>query len=331
VKPEAHSGNEPIFRQISNIKKQIDGMDPKQPNYKQLVGDLEEQIRNLKSALRLVEVTMEIQKPYLNRLGDDSEVTIESRGLIGDSYIEISAGTYGIPPQIRGEYYVLEGSRATGFREIITGANDVIANFGVLSDQFKNIAMKIDPDKVGTGLAQTIQDVQKTMLQANTTFTQTTLLVNDLRTGKGSFGRLVADPALYNRLTESLEKFNSLAAQIQDGSGTLSRLIKNPELYENVSSATKRTDLIVERIERGEGTLGKLSKDPALYDSSRQTMEKLASFVDRIDRADGTMGKLINDPDLYNNLNQTAAEMTKLIYDLRQDPKKYLTIRFRLF
>jgi len=306
-------------------------MDPKQPNYKQLVGDLEEQIRNLKSALRLVEVTMEIQKPYLTRLGDDSEVTIESRGLIGDSYIEISAGTYGIPPQIRGGYYVLEGSRATGFREIITGANDVIANFGVLSDQFKNIALKIDPDKVGTGLAQTIQDVQKTMLQANTTFTQTTLLVNDLRTGKGSFGRLVADPALYHRLTESLEKFNALAAQIQDGSGTLSRLIKNPDLYENASSATKRTDLIVERIERGEGTLGKLSKDPALYDSSRQTMEKLASFVDRIDRADGTMGKLINDPDLYNNLNQTAAEMTKLIYDLRQDPKKYLTIRFRLF
>jgi len=87
----------------------------------------------------------------------------------------------------------------------------------------------------------------------------------------------------------------------------------------------------MERVERGEGTLGKLSKDPALYDASRQTMEKLASFVDRIDRADGTMGKLINDPALYNNLNQTTAEITKLIYDLRQDPKKYLTIRFRIF
>ena len=331
VKPEAYSGNEPIFRQISNIKKQIDGMDPKQPNYKQLVGDLEEQIRNLKSALRLVEVTMEIQKPYLNRLGDDSEVTIESRGLIGDSYIEISAGTYGIPPQIRGGYYVLEGSRATGFREIITGANDVIANFGVLSDQFKNIALKIDPDKVGTGLAATIQDVQKTMRQANLNLYAGHPAGDDLRTRKGHLWPPRDDPALYNRLTESLEKFNSLATQIQDGSGTLSRLIKNPELYENVNSATKRTDLIVERVERGEGTLGKLSKDPALYDASRQTMEKLASFVDRIDRADGTMGKLINDPVLYNNLNQTAAEMTKLIYDLRQDPKKYLTIRFRVF
>jgi phospholipid/cholesterol/gamma-HCH transport system substrate-binding protein len=331
VQPEMYSGNEPIFRQISNIKKQIDSLDPGQPNYRPLVADLDEQVRSLKTGLRLVEVTMEIQKPYLNRLGQDSEVTIESRGLIGDSYIEISAGAYGTPPPMRGGFYVLEGSRATGFREIITGANDVIANFGVLSDQFKNIALKIDPDKVGTGLAATIQDVQKTMRQANATFTQATRLVEDLRTGQGSFGRMVADPALYNRLTESLEEFNSLAGQIQDGSGTLSRLIKNPDLYDSAASATRRTDVVVERVEKGEGTLGKLSKDPALYDASRQTMEKLASFVDRIDRADGTMGKLINDPALYNNLNQTTAEITKLIYDLRQDPKKYLTIRFRIF
>jgi phospholipid/cholesterol/gamma-HCH transport system substrate-binding protein len=39
----------------------------------------------------------------------------------------------------------------------------------------------------------------------------------------------------------------------------------------------------------------------------------------------------MKDPALYNNLNQSSGEITKLIYDLRQDPKKYLTIRFRLF
>ena len=43
------------------------------------------------------------------------------------------------------------------------------------------------------------------------------------------------------------------------------------------------------------------------------------------------MGKLLRDPSLYNNLDKSTAEITKLIYDLRQDPKKYLTIRFRLF
>jgi phospholipid/cholesterol/gamma-HCH transport system substrate-binding protein len=60
-------------------------------------------------------------------------------------------------------------------------------------------------------------------------------------------------------------------------------------------------------------------------------LEKLATFVDQIDNGQGTLGKLYKDPALYDNLNQATAEITKLIYDLRQDPKKYLTIRFRLF
>jgi phospholipid/cholesterol/gamma-HCH transport system substrate-binding protein len=39
----------------------------------------------------------------------------------------------------------------------------------------------------------------------------------------------------------------------------------------------------------------------------------------------------LKDPGLYNNLDQSSAEISKFLYDLRKDPKKYLTIRFRLF
>jgi phospholipid/cholesterol/gamma-HCH transport system substrate-binding protein len=68
-----------------------------------------------------------------------------------------------------------------------------------------------------------------------------------------------------------------------------------------------------------------------LYDTSRQALDRFAYLMDQIDRGDGTLSKLLKDPGLYNNLNTSSAEITKLIYDLRQDPKKYLTIRFRLF
>ena len=88
---------------------------------------------------------------------------------------------------------------------------------------------------------------------------------------------------------------------------------------------------MMDRIEKGEGTLGKLSKDEALYENAKDALGKFASLVDQIDKGEGTMGRLLKDPSLYNNLNQSTAEITKLIYDLRQDPKKYLTIRFRLF
>lgn len=331
VPPEVYAGNEPTFRRIADVKKQMDSVNMKLPNAKQVQSDLMDQIRGLKTELRFVEVELDIRRQYIDRISRDSEVSIESRGLIGDSYIEISAGTLGVPPARRGEYYVVEGVRTTGFREIMTGANDVIANFGVLSEQFKNIALKINPERVGSGVQDTIKDVQDTLRQANDTFARTALLVRDMREGDGSFGKLVSDPTLYERLTDALERFNNVAEQVQNGSGTLAKLINNPELFNSTNETLKRAQNILDRIEKGEGTLGKLSKDPMLYENSRQAIERFAALVDQINRGEGTIGKLLKDPGLYNNLNQSSAEITKFIYDLRQDPKKYLTIRFRLF
>ena len=53
--------------------------------------------------------------------------------------------------------------------------------------------------------------------------------------------------------------------------------------------------------------------------------------MEEIEGGKGTMGKLLKDPSLYNNLDQSSAEITKLLYDIRKDPKKFLTIRFRIF
>jgi phospholipid/cholesterol/gamma-HCH transport system substrate-binding protein len=278
-----------------------------------------------------VEVQLDIQSQYLNRISRDSEVSIDSRGLIGDSFIEISPGTLGVLPVRRGEFYLIEGVTTTGFREIMTGANDVIANFGVLSEQFKDIALKINPDQVGTGLAKTLEDMQAVLLDARSTFASATRLVNDLRAGEGTFGKLVTDPTVYDSLAESLAKLIQITEQIQTGDGTFAKLIQDPALYDHASETLRKAEIMMERIEKGEGTLGRLSQDKALYDKSRDAIEKFASFVDKIDTGEGTMGKLLRDPGLYNNLNQSTAEITKLIYDLRKDPKKYMTIQFRLF
>jgi phospholipid/cholesterol/gamma-HCH transport system substrate-binding protein len=331
VSPEIYAGNEPLFRQIVEIKKKIEALDPRTAGAKGELADLHDNLRSLKTEIRFVEVQLEIRSQYLNRISRDSEVSIESRGLIGDSFIEISAGTYGVPPVKRGEFYLIEGVRTTGFREIMTGANDVIANFGVLSEQFKNIARQINPERVGSGLASTIEELQATLRQANNTFERATLLVEDLRQGEGTIGKFVSDPTLYDRMTDSLDRFNNIAEEIQNGSGTLAKLIRNPELFDNANETLRKADIMMDRIEKGEGTLGRLSKDPALYDSSRKAIDRFAALVEEIDKGQGTLGKLLRDPGLYNNLNESTAEVTKLIYDLRQDPKKYLTIRFRLF
>ena len=331
VPPEIYAGNEPIFRKIAEIKKEIESVDLKLPNSAKRISDLQGEIRNLKMDVRIVEVQMDINSQYLTRISKDSEVSIESRGLIGDSYIDISTGTYGVPPAMQGDFYLIESIQQPGFREIMTGANDVVANFGVLSDQIKSIAVKIDPDQVGSNIAETIKDAQGALHNADKAFTNASLLINDLRKGDGSFGKFVSDPVVYQRLSDSLGKFNQIAEKMQNGSGTFSKLINDPDMYDKATATLKKAEVMMDRIEKGEGTIGRLSKDPQVYDSAKQALDRFASVVDQIDKGNGTLGKLLKDPGLYNNLDQSTAEITKLIYDLRKDPKKYLTIRVRLF
>ncbi len=331
VPPSVYNGNKPIFDKIEEIHRQLQTLNPKEPNAEKTASDLQDTLRDLKAQLRFVEVQLQIGNKFISRISRDSEVSIESKGLIGDSYIEISPGTFGVPPPMVGDSYLIEGVPSTSFRQIMTGANDVIANFGVLSDQIKNIALKINPEKVGNGLLTTVQDLQTTMKDAQDTFSHATRLMDDVRTGNGTVAKLISDPSAYDHLIDSLDKFNKIADEIENGSGTLSKLIRNPELFDNANEALGKVKVMMERIDKGEGTLGMLSKDPELYQRLNRSIDKFAGFVDQIENGQGTLGKLYKDPALYENLNQTAAEITKLIYDLRQDPKKYLTIRFRLF
>jgi phospholipid/cholesterol/gamma-HCH transport system substrate-binding protein len=292
---------------------------------------LQDHIRDWKSDIRIVEVQLDIREQYLHRIRTDSEVSISSRGLIGDSFIDISPGTNDELPPRRGDYYVIESIQHAGFREIMTGANDVVANFGVLTEQFKAIYGKINPERIGSGVADTLGDLRNTVQKAGDTFSHTTSLVDEVHHGKGTLANLVNDPQLYKRLVETFEKFNKIAESIQNGNGTLAKLINDPEFYNSARDTLKKAETVMDRIEKGEGTLGKLSKDAELYENSKRALSSFSTLMEEIEQGKGTMGKLLKDPGLYNNLDQSTAEISKLLYDIRKDPKKFLTIRFRVF
>jgi phospholipid/cholesterol/gamma-HCH transport system substrate-binding protein len=60
-------------------------------------------------------------------------------------------------------------------------------------------------------------------------------------------------------------------------------------------------------------------------------VNKFSELVVSIQNGEGSAGKFIKDPTLYNTMNESASEIQKLLYDFRQNPKKFLTINFRLF
>ncbi|HCX28800.1 MAG TPA: hypothetical protein DHU55_03370, partial [Blastocatellia bacterium] len=119
----------------------------------------------------------------------------------------------------------------------------------------------------------------------------------------------------------------------------------NDELYNRINRTADRLDHSVEQINSmiadinaGHGTLGKLIKDEQMYNDARSAIARFNTTAERVDnmvsaaqRGEGTVGKLLTDEALYSNVNQLSSEGVKLMYDFRQNPKKYLTIKFQLF
>jgi phospholipid/cholesterol/gamma-HCH transport system substrate-binding protein len=298
------------------------------------IGDLTGRIEVLQQTIQNVQVIMKIEQTYKNWLRKDSSVGVGSIGLLGDKYIDISLGRSDQPPEVNEQkLVVITGKKETDFREIITGIDDLVGNFGVLSQRFRNLTSKMEEGTVAQfiGDRSFYDNLNYTIKEAEHTLKASTELLQEIKTGKGTVGRLISEDKLYKEINTTTARANEIMGKINSAQGVLGKLINEDALYKKADSMIDSADIIAARIKNGQGTLGKLSQDEALYVQTRDTMQKLSKIMDDIEKGNGTMGKLIKDKSLYENLNQTSAELVKLLYDFRQDPKKYLTIRFRLF
>jgi phospholipid/cholesterol/gamma-HCH transport system substrate-binding protein len=84
-------------------------------------------------------------------------------------------------------------------------------------------------------------------------------------------------------------------------------------------------------IDAGKGTLGKLAKDKEYAQKIDRITTDLQTISDRLAAGEGSAGLLLKDPALYNNSDQMLIETRLLIKSLRENPKKYLTIHFKVF
>jgi phospholipid/cholesterol/gamma-HCH transport system substrate-binding protein len=53
--------------------------------------------------------------------------------------------------------------------------------------------------------------------------------------------------------------------------------------------------------------------------------------VTRIDNGEGTLGQLVRNPEMYNNADQMLTESRNLVTSIRENPKKYLTFKVKVF
>lgn len=289
-----------------------------------------------------IEIVMEIDgkldgRPAIERIRSDSVATLKTAGVLGDNVIDITPGTLNGKPINNGDKIESKSQKSVG--DILNSTNEAIKNFREVSDDIKVITGRL---RDGEGAAGKFLKDETLYVDLDRTVRQAETLMSSLREGQGTVGRLINDPALYDQVTGTVAQLRSITDQINgqlnSNKGTLSKLLKDDAIYNNANDVLTKANEIsaklnstLERIERGEGNLGKLVKDEKLYADARETVERLNGIAARLEKGEGTAGLLLKDERLYNNVNTLSAEITKLIYDFRQNPKKYLSVKVTIF
>jgi phospholipid/cholesterol/gamma-HCH transport system substrate-binding protein len=258
-----------------------------------------------------------------------------------------------------------------------TDSTASLTTVGVLGDTVIDINSQVatgpplqDGDTMNTLEQPSIQDVVKqsqgTIENLNTILAKLNTVVDNLESGKGSFGQLLVNPELYNKFVATMDSVQQTTAKLNKSDNTLGKFLNdNGKMYDQVDDALVRVDDMTKGIQSGKGSAGKLLTDDKLYNSLVQSVAHLNSILadadagkgglgvmlkdpkfardlsDTLTQADalmtginqgkGTLGKFATDDTAYGNLNKMLTETTNLVSTIRQDPKKYLTIHMKIF
>ncbi len=273
-----------------------------------------------------VEVVMKIGGKYAKYIHQDSQASLETIGVLGDTVVNIDSKAAQKPPIAdNGE---LPTNETPSLSDVIKSSQGTI-------EQVNTILAKIDSlvDSLNTGRGSIGQLINNPDLynHAVSAVNQLQKIANQISSGKGSIGKLVTDDSLYNRANDAIAHLDSVTAQIDSGQGSIGKLIKDPTLYNNLQQSTASLNQLLTDVNAGKGGLGLIAKNPEFANKLNDTVTRLDSILARADNGEGTLGQLVRNPALYNNATDTLANANHLVTAIRENPKQYLTIHLKIF
>jgi phospholipid/cholesterol/gamma-HCH transport system substrate-binding protein len=185
--------------------------------------------------------------------------------------------------------------------------------------------------RTGRGTVGKLMTDEQLYAELNRFVTSATELTQGIRDGRGTLGKLMNDPAVANSLQGTLANMETLTRQLNEGQGSLGKLLHDDAFAQSLNGATANINALVGKLNSGEGTAGKLINDPAVFNQLDSVTKRLDQLIADLNNGNGTMGQLLKDKQLYENINGTMNDLRTLIANINQDPRKYLNIRVSIF
>jgi phospholipid/cholesterol/gamma-HCH transport system substrate-binding protein len=273
-----------------------------------------------------VEIVMKVSTKYNFNLHRDSVTSLDTAGVLGETYLDIDSSQAVGPLAQDGDTLLTHVH--PDFNEVVRSSQSTLQNMDALLKRADRILAFAESGKGSLG--KLIYD-PKLYDQLSQTVSEFNKIVDQIAKGQGSLGQLINRDDAYKKFVATLDKMNGVVDDLQAGKGTAGKFLKDPALYNNANETVANLKKVSEDISEGKGTLGRLAKDEELAKKLDTTMTKLAALTTELEAGKGTTGKLFKDEALYNNANQMLEETRNLVKAIRQDPKKYLSIKLHVF
>src|SRR6201987_5724517 len=166
-----------------------------------------------------VEVTVKISTKYHDSLRRDSVTSLETAGVLGETYLDI------------------DSSQAVG---------------APLQDG-DTLPTQVHPD-----FNQVVRASQSTLQNMDALLKRADRILAFAESGKGSIGKLIYDPTLYNRFSDTVAEFQKIVENIGNGEGSLGRLISRNDAYDKFLSTLNKMDAVIDDIQQGKGSAGEI-------------------------------------------------------------------------
>ncbi len=138
-----------------------------------------------------------------------------------------------------------------------------------------------------------------------------------------SMTTIVSDPALL----ASVQRLDKIMANIETSSAQLNTTMKAmPRIAEDASGLMTDLKAISNDLTALSAKLREMPIDSTM-NSVNSIAARLNTSMEKLNSKDSSLGLLLNDTGLYNNLNASAASLDSLLKDVKQNPKRYISIK----
>ncbi|HXN87582.1 MAG TPA: hypothetical protein VN867_16025, partial [Candidatus Binataceae bacterium] len=220
---------------------------------------------------------------------------IDTMGLLGDKYIEITGGNPQSPALAPGA--VLTAQDPVDYQAILQkrGASNMIDNVIEMTGSLRSILDSIDkghgilselvkgaPD--GQQPQLTLADLRKTFDNMNQLAAEMDVMIEKVNRGQGLAGALFSEKTNGKELLDKVQraatsmnqtavKLNQLVDRFNQGNGAVQRLLNDQQyanqLLNNLQVSLADMKEILRKIDDGQGSVGLAVNDPSLYHDAK--------------------------------------------------------------